>query len=631
MSLTRRLGLSLIPMSKRAPAARARANSFGIAAHGQTVTLAKHLPGFPEDPTAYADPVNLVIPLTSQETVEHATVAFEAQLSKYLADEPGARAVANRILKAQYDAFVLPPEASAVYVLATDERLKKKVTAARKVSRYTQQPEALEPYEVAKRVVDLIDEQVIKSSVVLDADATERLAPEPFGVEDWDAYRAGFEARNGADVAEVAALFKLHNVDGYHDHDLDPAGAHWHCAADTLDGSHTHDELNPYGLHIHKSGDTPGGPHTHTLSNKLGVHAHGLVNEDGSWTDEQFGKSLSKSMILRGLEALRLRKGIANAAQAVFMSLKSSLCDLRCNGDWIYSGINRKSRDINRVRFNNVYISAIKMLEDDLSFVSFKAGMITAVPQPIMVPTKKFFVQKDPWDVEAVNRYITALNGAVYLLGAAIELVPEGPEFDGFRQQLEDVLTILMQVQTDLPGIIQTANDLQVVRVYTGDVPDQLMPMMQQEVNFQLGKRATQTVNEIEDLGEYRIEKVDKSRRMVKGVVLQPDIVDLQGQWIGADAIEEAMEKFMENYQQIGLMHTQFNKNAGFKDKDFVIIENYITKKDEEIGGKLVPAGSWVMTTKIKNDKIWARILKGELTGYSVGGYSLIKPGKKVS
>ena len=110
--------------------------------------------------------------------------------------------------------------------------------------------------------------------------------------------------------------------------------------------------------------------------------------------------------------------------------------------------------------------------------------------------------------------------------------------------------------------------------------------------------------------------KVDEMKRIVFGKVLVPDKEDSQGDIITKEDIEFTAHGFMMTIQQpheddeagIGHQH-QIVGGIG------LVVESYIN--DE---------GSWIMGTKVIDDTVWDKILKGEITGYSVGGVGVRVP-----
>lgn len=115
--------------------------------------------------------------------------------------------------------------------------------------------------------------------------------------------------------------------------------------------------------------------------------------------------------------------------------------------------------------------------------------------------------------------------------------------------------------------------------------------------------------------------KIDDEQHIVYGKALVPDRIDLQGDIVSKDDVEKAAHDFLINLQkayselstgqqstnasQIGFMHKVFKGVGGFG----YIAESYID-----------PEGSWILATKITDDRVWKMIKDGQITGYSIGG-----------
>lgn len=108
------------------------------------------------------------------------------------------------------------------------------------------------------------------------------------------------------------------------------------------------------------------------------------------------------------------------------------------------------------------------------------------------------------------------------------------------------------------------------------------------------------------------IKKSDGVKHVVYGVVLEPDVEDLQGDIISAEEIEQAAHNFMASYQIIVDRHEAM--------ADARPVESYIAPIDFEMAGQTIKTGSWVMAVKIFNVDLWDKIVAGEYTGFSIGG-----------
>jgi hypothetical protein len=105
---------------------------------------------------------------------------------------------------------------------------------------------------------------------------------------------------------------------------------------------------------------------------------------------------------------------------------------------------------------------------------------------------------------------------------------------------------------------------------------------------------------------------MDDEQRLVYGLVLVPDVEDLQGDIVSKEDIEEAAHDYLVNSRLIKAQHRS--------PTDAEVVESYIATQDTPIGNGIAPAGSWLMTTKVHSNAMWQAIKKGEITGYSIGG-----------
>lgn len=114
---------------------------------------------------------------------------------------------------------------------------------------------------------------------------------------------------------------------------------------------------------------------------------------------------------------------------------------------------------------------------------------------------------------------------------------------------------------------------------------------------------------------QVQIAKVDDSKRIVIGVVYQPDAPDAHDDQMTADEIEKAAHLFMEN------QHTyNIDKQHDLETNKGYVVESYIAPCDMEIGDQTIIKGSWVAGVKVTDDETWEAIRKGEITGFSMWG-----------
>lgn len=113
------------------------------------------------------------------------------------------------------------------------------------------------------------------------------------------------------------------------------------------------------------------------------------------------------------------------------------------------------------------------------------------------------------------------------------------------------------------------------------------------------------------------IAKANDEQQTVTGVVLQPETVDGQGDIMSSDVIRETAYKFLANFNRttkLGLQHSSFPKGK------LALVESYVAPISFVLGSKTVKEGSWLMTVKVLDKKLWKKVKDGQITGFSIGG-----------
>jgi len=102
--------------------------------------------------------------------------------------------------------------------------------------------------------------------------------------------------------------------------------------------------------------------------------------------------------------------------------------------------------------------------------------------------------------------------------------------------------------------------------------------------------------------------------RYVLGVVLEPEVVDAQGDIYSPDEVRQAAHRFMEDFGGLGLMH-RMRVNGQVK-----VLESYLAPVDFAVGETRVRKGTWLLAVRILSDELWEQVKDGKLTGFSIGG-----------
>jgi len=124
-------------------------------------------------------------------------------------------------------------------------------------------------------------------------------------------------------------------------------------------------------------------------------------------------------------------------------------------------------------------------------------------------------------------------------------------------------------------------------------------------------------------LGERVVKVVrpkDAEERYVLGIVLEPETIDAQRDIYSHEEVRQVAHKFMERFQNIGLMH-QTVINSRVK-----ILESFLAPSDFKVGRQLVKRGTWLLAVRIKDDDLWKKVKTEGLTGFSIGGSAVRVP-----
>ena len=100
----------------------------------------------------------------------------------------------------------------------------------------------------------------------------------------------------------------------------------------------------------------------------------------------------------------------------------------------------------------------------------------------------------------------------------------------------------------------------------------------------------------------------------VTGVVIANGVPDSEGDCLDKKDIKKIFTKYLDRATDV--MHTRI-KNEGVE-----VLANWITETDTKLNGKIVPAGSWMVTFAITNEELLSSISDGSIGGISLGSVS---------
>jgi hypothetical protein len=113
----------------------------------------------------------------------------------------------------------------------------------------------------------------------------------------------------------------------------------------------------------------------------------------------------------------------------------------------------------------------------------------------------------------------------------------------------------------------------------------------------------------------------DDDQQIATGIVMVPNAVDLQRDFVQPDTIEAFAEQF-ENFEDVGeadggVMHAVWPS-------DHISLErNEVLDEPTEIGGTTAPEGAWIQSWQFDDDELWSLVDDGILEGYSIGAINV--------
>jgi broad specificity phosphatase PhoE len=123
---------------------------------------------------------------------------------------------------------------------------------------------------------------------------------------------------------------------------------------------------------------------------------------------------------------------------------------------------------------------------------------------------------------------------------------------------------------------------------------------------------------------KVRVHKADKQKQLVYGVVLEPNALDSQDDYMLPDQVERAAHGYLKKVVRgkASVSKLQHRTQAFFKNKSGVVpVESYVAPCDFTLDGiEMVKKGTWVMCVHVEDPDIWQGVLDGEYTGFSIGG-----------
>lgn len=123
---------------------------------------------------------------------------------------------------------------------------------------------------------------------------------------------------------------------------------------------------------------------------------------------------------------------------------------------------------------------------------------------------------------------------------------------------------------------------------------------------------------------KLRVSKADKVKQLVYGVVLEPNTLDSQDDYMLPNQVEKAAHTYLKKAVRgkSSVSKLQHRKAGFFKNKPSVVpVESFIAPVDFTYDGKeMIKKGTWVLVLHIEDKEVWQDVLAGKYTGLSIGG-----------
>ena len=127
---------------------------------------------------------------------------------------------------------------------------------------------------------------------------------------------------------------------------------------------------------------------------------------------------------------------------------------------------------------------------------------------------------------------------------------------------------------------------------------------------------------------EVELKEVDTEKKILMGAALVPNKQiyrkDKNNEeyyiFFSEDTIRKASELFLMNSNQNNTTYEHNEKLKGLTVVESWIIEDLEHDKSKKYGFSL-PVGTWMISMKVNNEEVWAKVKDGSVKGFSIEGY----------
>lgn len=123
---------------------------------------------------------------------------------------------------------------------------------------------------------------------------------------------------------------------------------------------------------------------------------------------------------------------------------------------------------------------------------------------------------------------------------------------------------------------------------------------------------------------KLKVAKADQKKQLIYGVVLEPNSLDSQDDFMLPDQVEKAAHTYMKKVVRgkASVSKLQHRTQGFFKGKASVVpVQSFIAPIDFSYDGKeMVKKGTWVMCLHVEDQNVWDDVMNNKYTGLSIGG-----------
>ena len=130
------------------------------------------------------------------------------------------------------------------------------------------------------------------------------------------------------------------------------------------------------------------------------------------------------------------------------------------------------------------------------------------------------------------------------------------------------------------------------------------------------------------EVDNFKFKSTDEEKRIVTGACMIPNQeiirMDAEGKPYFVFFTSETIEKAQEVFAKYGKTKATNFEHEESDIEGATVVESWIVKdpkndKSNALGFD-VPAGSWIVSYKVDNEELWAKVKNGEVSGFSIEG-----------